>query len=171
MKVRAGAAAAVAALVMLGVAACAPIASLKHYDPSDGVSATIGQVKVLNALVLTKSGTNGNLLFSAYNPTDQLIQLNVQFGDGNDRTTAHATLLPDATSDFGYGKKGQFLLPGLGVKAGSLAHIYFQYGDEPGKQITVPVLDGAQAEYSTLLPTPTPTPALTATPTPTPTGN
>ncbi|HEY4226097.1 MAG TPA: hypothetical protein VGM70_09810 [Pseudolysinimonas sp.] len=177
MKVRAGAAAAVAVLVMLGVAACAPISSLKHYDPSDGVSTTVGDVKVLNALVLTKTGANGNLLFSAYNPTDQLIQLNVQFGDGSDQTTAHAALLPDATSDFGYGKEGQFLLPGLGVKAGELAHIYFQYGDEPGKQLTVPVLDGSQPQYANLLPTatptptPTPTPVLTATPTPTPTGN
>ncbi len=177
MKVRAGAAAAIVAVVMLGVAACAPISSLKHYDPSDGVSTTVGVVKVLNALVLTKTGVNGNLLFSAYNPTDQLIQLNVQFDQDGTQTTSHATLLPDVTSDFGYGKKGQFLLPGLGIKAGSLAHIYFQYGDEPGKQLTVPVLDGSQPQYANLLPTatptptPTPTPALTATPTPTPSTN
>jgi hypothetical protein len=171
VKVRAGAAAAIAALVMLGVAACAPIASLKHYDPSDGVSTTVGQVKVLNALVLSKSGANGNLLFSAYNPMDELIQLNVQYEDGTDRTTAHAALLPDTTTDFGYGKKGQFLLSGLDVKPGSLANIYFQYGDEAGSQVTVPVLDGSLPQYQNLLPTPTPTPTpvptLTATPTPT----
>ena len=171
MKVRAAAAVAIAALVMLGVAACAPIASLKHYDPSDGVSTTVGQVKVLNALVLTKSGAYGNLLFSAYNPTDGLIQLNVQYEDGTDRTTAHASLLPDTTTNFGYGKKGQFLLSGLDVKPGSLAHIYFQYGDEEGRQLTVPVLDGSLPQYQDLLPTPTPTPTptatLTATPTPT----
>ena len=158
MKVRAAAAAAIAALVMLGVAACAPIASLKHYDPSDGVSTTVGQVKVLNALVLTKSGTDGNLLFSAYNPSDVLIQLNVQYDDGSDRTTVHAALLPDATTSFGYGKKGQFLLSGLGVKPGSLAHIYFQYGDEQGSQISVPVLDGSLPQYQNLLPTPSETP-------------
>jgi hypothetical protein len=173
VKVRAGAAAAIAALVMLGVAACAPIATMKHYDPSDGVSTTVGQVKVLNALVLSKSGANGNLLFAAYNPTNELIQLNVQYEDGSDRTTSHATLLPDTTTNFGYGKTGQFLLSGLNVKPGSLAHIYFQYGNEEGSQIAVPVLDGSQAAYQNLLPTPsptpTPTPTLTATPTPTPT--
>jgi hypothetical protein len=166
VKVRAGAAAAIAALVMLGVAACAPIASLKHYDPSDGVSTTVGQVKVLNALVLSKSGANGNLLFAAYNPTDELIQLNVQYDDGTDRTTAHAALLPDTTTNFGYGKKGQFLLSGLDVKPGSLAHIYFQYGDEEGSQLTVPVLDGSLPQYADLLPTPTPTPTPTITPGP-----
>ena len=171
MKARAAAVVALAALVMTGVAACAPIASLKPYDASDGVSTTVGQVKVLNALVLTKSGNDGNLLFSAYNPTDESIQLNVQFADGSDRTTVRATLNPDTTTDFGYGKKGQFLLAGLDVKPGSLAHIYFQYGDEEGSQLTVPVLDGSLPQYQNLLPTPTPTPtpSLTATATPTPT--
>lgn len=171
MKVRAAASAAIAALVVTGVAACAPIASLKHYDPSDGVSTTVGQVKVLNALVLSKSGADGNLLFSAYNPTDSLIQLNVQYDDGGTPTTLHATLQPDTTTDFGYGASGQFLLAGLDVKPGSLAPIYFQYDNEVGSRIPVPVLDGAISQYQTLLPTPTPTPmpTLTATPTPTPT--
>jgi hypothetical protein len=173
VKVRAGVAAAIAALVMLGVAACAPIASLKHYDPSDGVSTTVGEVKVLNALVLTTSGADGNLLFSAYNPTDSRIQLNVQYGDAGNRTTVHATLQPDTTTNFGYGKHGQFLLSGLDTKPGSLTRIYFQYGDEVGSQLTVPVLDGSLPQYQNLLPTPTPTPTptpdLTATPTPTPT--
>jgi hypothetical protein len=169
VKVRAAALAAIAALVMLGVAACAPIASLKPYDPSDGVSTTIGQVKVLNALVLSKSGKDGNLLFSAYNPTAKPIQLNVQYGSESDRTTVRATLKPDTTTDFGYGKKGQFLLPGLGAKPGTLAHIYFQYGNEEGDQLTVPVLDGSLPQYQNLLPTPTPTPTATPTPTLTPT--
>jgi hypothetical protein len=169
VKLRAAAAAAIAALVILGVAACAPIASLKPYDASDGVSTTVGQVKVLNALVLSKSGTDGNLLFSAYNPTRKPILLNVQYDDGSDRTTVRATLKADATTDFGYGKKGQFLLEGLGVKPGSLAHIYFQYGNEEGSELAVPVLDGSIPQYQTLLPTPTPTPTPTLTPTPTPT--
>jgi hypothetical protein len=173
VKLRAAAAAAIAALVILGVSACAPIASLKHYDPSDGVSTTVGQVKVLNALVLSKSGKDGNLLFSAYNPTSELIQLNVQYGASADRTTVHAALPPDTTTNFGYGKKGQFLLSGIDVKPGSLAHVYFQYGDEEGSQLTIPVLDGSLPQYQNLLPTPTPTPtptaSLTATPTPTPT--
>ncbi|HEU0207233.1 MAG TPA: DNA modification methylase [Pseudolysinimonas sp.] len=169
MKLRAAAAAALAALVILGVAACAPIASLKPYDPSDGVSTKVGQVKVLNALVLSKSGTDGNLMFSAYNPTSELIQLNVQYGAGADRTTEHATLQPDATTNFGYGEQGQFLLTGIDVKPGSLAHIYFQYGNEEGSQLAVPVLDGSLPQYQNLLPTPTPTPTPTLTPTATPT--
>lgn len=158
---------AIAALIALGVAACAPIATLKHYDPSDGVSTTVGDVKVLNALVLTKAGANGNLLFSAYNPSDELIQLTVQYDTDGSRVTKTATLLPDVTTDFGYGKKGQFFLPGISTKAGSLVDIYFQYGDKEGKQITVPVLDGSLPQYNNLLPTPTPTPTPTSTPSPT----
>ena len=183
MKVRAGAAVAIAATIALAVAACAPIATLKPYDPSDGVSAKVGDVKVLNALVLTKAGTNGNLLFSAYNPSDELIQLTVQYDGSTGKVTKTAALLPDATTDFGYGSKGQFFLPGITTKAGSLVDIYFQYGDAEGKQIPVPVLDGSLPQYDNLLPTPTPTPkpspttkpvlppAVTATPTATPTGN
>jgi hypothetical protein len=181
VKFRAGAAAAIAATIALGVAACAPIATLKPYDPSDGVSTKVGDVKVLNALVLTKAGANGNLLFSAYNPSDQLVQLTVQFDGSTGKVTKTATLLPDATTDFGYGKKGQFFLPGITTKAGSLVDIYFQYGDVEGKQIPVPVLDGSLPQYQNLLPTPTPTPKPTTTPTPglppavtpspTPTGN
>ncbi|CAN5405506.1 hypothetical protein BH10ACT6_BH10ACT6_16180 [soil metagenome] len=182
VKVRAGAAAAIAALIAVSVAACAPIATLKHYDPSDGVSTTVGDVKVLNALVLTKAGANGNLLFSAYNPTNELIQLTVQYSTADTRLTKSATLLPDATSDFGYGKNGQFFLPGIATKAGSLVDIYFQYGDHEGKQIPVPVLDGGLPQYSGLLPTPTRTPTPSSTvlppavspavsPSPTPTTN
>ncbi len=168
MKVRAGAAVAIAALIVLGVAACAPITTMKHYDPSDGVSTTVGDVKVLNALVLTKTGTDGNLLFSAYNPSNELIQLNVQFTSDGAKQTKTATLLPDVTTDFGYGKDGQFFLPGLGTQAGSLVKIYFQYGNHEGKLIDVPVLDGQQHAYSSLLPTPTPTPTATSTATPAP---
>jgi hypothetical protein len=183
VKVRAGAAVAIAAVIALGVAACAPIATLKPYDPSDGVSTKVGDVKVLNALVLTKAGANGNLLFSAYNPSNELIQLTVQYDGVTGKVTKTAALLPDATTDFGYGKKGQFFLPGISTKAGSLVDIYFQYGNAEGKQIPVPVLDGSLPQYDNLLPTPTPTPKPTATspvlpptvgspsPAPTPTGN
>ena len=164
MKVRAGAVVAIAALIALGVSACTPIATLKQYDPSDGVSAKVGDVKVLNALVLTKAGANGNLLFSAYNPSDELVQLSVQYDADGTKQTKVATLLPDVTTDFGYGKKGQFFLPGLNTKAGSLVDIYFQYGDEEGKQITVPVLDGGLPQYSDLLPSATPTPTATTKP-------
>ncbi len=172
---------AIAALITVGVAACTPIATLKHYDPSDGVSATVGQVKVLNALVLTEAGADGNLLFAAYNPSNELVQLNVQYTTNGVKQTKTATLLPDATTNFGYGKNGQFLLPQLATKAGSIVKIYFQYGDKEGKQIEVPVLDGQFSQYRDLLPTLTPTPTATATaannpvlptvtPAPTPTG-
>jgi hypothetical protein len=164
VKVRAGAAVAIALAVTLGIAACAPITSNKKYDPSDGVSANVGQVKVLNALVLTKAGSTGNLLFSGYNNTDELVQLTVQYTAGGVKQTKTASLLPDSTSNFGYTSKTEFLLPGIDTKAGSLLPIYFQYGTAAGKQIDVPVLDGSLPQYSKLLPTPTPTPTATTKP-------
>jgi hypothetical protein len=176
-RLRAGVTVGIAALVTVAIAACAPIATMKPYDPSDGVSTTVGDVKVLNALVITKAGAAGNLLFSAYNPSNELVQLNVQYDANGVKQTKTAALLPDVTSNFGYGATGQFLLPGLDTQAGSLIKIYFQYGNQEGKQIDVPVLDGGLAPYSTLLPTPTPTPTTMpvlpppVTPAPTATGN
>lgn len=160
---------AIAALLALGVAACAPISTLKHYDPSDGVSATLGQVKVLNAFVLSDDGKTGNLLFSGYNGTGKTVTLNVTAGPDS----GQLYLKPDTMTDFGYGKNGQLLLTGIDTKPGSLLPIYVQWGSEQGKQLLVPVLDGALPQYATLLPTPVPTPTptatSTATPSPTPT--
>jgi hypothetical protein len=67
------------------------------------------------------------------------------------------------------GEKGQVLLPAIDTAPGSLLKIYFQYGDRPGKQADIPVLDTALPEYDGLLPipVPTPTPTVTATPQPT----
>lgn len=164
MKFRAGAAVAIAAAIALGVAACAPISTMKHYDPSDGVSANVGQVKVLNALIITTSGSNGNLLFSGYNNSDELVQLTVQYTVGGVKQSKTATLLPDSTSNFGYTKKTEFILPGIDTRAGSLLPIYFQYGTETGQQVDVPVLDGSLPQYAGLVPTSTPTPTTTAKP-------
>jgi len=66
-------------------------------------------------------------------------------------------------------------MPGLDIVPGSLLPVYFQYGDEEGKELLVPVLTNALESYSTLTPapsvtptsTPTPDPAFTAIPTPT----
>lgn len=160
---------AIAALLALGVTACAPISTLKPYDPSDGVSATLGQVKVLNAFVLTKNGKDGNLLFAGYNGTDSAVSLNLTAGVDS----GQVTLRPNTTTDFGYGKGGELLLNNMSAKPGTLLSVYVQWGSEQGKQLQVPVLDGSLPQYATLLPTPVPTPTptatSTATPTPTPT--
>lgn len=182
MKARAIASIMAVALVAAGIAGCTfvtPIATHEINDVVDGANVAVGDVKLLNTLVVTKNGVNGNLVAQAYNSSDSDIELTLQY-DVNGKHTVTVDLAPNRATDLGFGKDGQVLLPKMGTKAGGLLPLYVQYGSESGKQVKVPVLDNQLAEYQHLLPTPTPTPTPTSTnppvlppipgaPTPTPT--
>ena len=167
MKARAIASIVTAGLVAAGIAGCTfvtPIATQQITDVTDGVSVTVGDVKLLNALVITKDGDDGNLVAQAYNESDRKVTLSIQY-DVDGKHTTKVKLAPGAATDLGYGSKGQVFLPNIDTEAGGLLALYVQYGSEPGKQIKVPVLSNRQGEYQKLDPTTPPTP----TPTPTPT--
>jgi hypothetical protein len=170
VKARAIASIMAAALVTTGIAGCTfvtPIATHEINDVTDGTNVTVGDVKLLNALVVTKNGQNGNLVAQAYNESDSSIDLTLQY-DVTGKHTVTVTLAPNRATDLGFGKKGQVLLPKMGTKAGDLLPLYVQYGSEPGKRVNVPVLDNQLAEYQHLLPTQTPKPTPTPTFTPLP---
>jgi hypothetical protein len=177
VRARVAASAGLTALVAIALAGCnfiTPQATLVPYESSDGVSGRIGDVDVLNAVVLSDDGVSGNLVFSALNSSDDDVELAVQFESDGEKVTIELDVEAGSTGQFGFGEGGQVFLADIGTKPGGLLPVYFQYGDAQGRQLLVPVLDGAQAEYSSLLPTPTPTPTPTpvepeATPTPTPT--
>ncbi|GAA2071996.1 hypothetical protein GCM10009840_00620 [Pseudolysinimonas kribbensis] len=167
MKARAFASIVTAGLVVAGIAGCTfvtPIATKEINDVTDGVNVTVGDVKLLNTLVITKNGQNGNLVAQAYNGSDERVTLSIQY-DVDGRHTKKVTLAPGKATDLGYGSKGQVFLPDIATDAGGLLALYVQYGSEPGKQITVPVLTNRQGEYQKLDPTtppkPTPTPTMT----------
>jgi hypothetical protein len=162
--------AAVSAALAITLAGCnfiTPQASLKPYDASDGVSAVIGDVHILNALVLSEDGEDGNLVFTALNQSGDPVDLTVQFDSSGTKTTLDLDVTPDSSSNFGF-DGDQLFLAGIDTQPGSLLPVYFQYGAEQGKQLMVPVLDGSLEQYGSLLPTPTPTPTPTETGTPTP---
>ena len=177
MRARVVASAGLTALVAIALAGCnfiTPQATLVPYDSSDGVSGRVGDVDVLNVVVLSEDGVSGNLVFSALNSSDEDVELAVQFESGGEKVTLDVVIDARATGQFGFGDDGQLFLADIDTKPGSLIPIYFQYGGEQGRQLLVPVLDGALEQYAPFLPTPTPTPTPTpvetaATPTPTPT--
>lgn len=173
MKARAIASIVAVGLMTASVAGCTfvvPIATQNRYDASDGINTQIGDVKILNALVITDDGVDGNLVGQAYNATSSTVQLTVQY-DVEGTQSITVTLPPQTSTDLGYGSSGQTLLPKIGTKAGGLLPVYLQYGSEPGKQVSVPVLSNDLTPYSTLLPTPTPTPTPVRTATPVPSGS
>lgn len=170
MRLRATASAALAALVVLAVSGCGlltPQATLKRYDPSDGVGTSIGKVDVRNALAIagTTQRTSGqaNLVMTAINTGSSAVTLRVQYPSGDRQRTLRIRLQP-GSNKIGYGEDGQRILSGFQGEPGSLARIYFQYGSFQGTQLKVPVLDDSWSSYSDLGPTPTPRPTSTNPP-------
>ncbi len=170
MRVRTGASIAAAFALVAGLSACsfAFPQTQKPYEASDGVSVTVGDIRVLNAIVFTEDGEDGNFFAAAANSGDSDVDLTLQYVSGGEKVNVEIEVPAGETVRLG-GEDGQVFLPGIDAAPGALLAIYFQYGDRPGKQIDVPVLDAALGEYDGLLPTPTPTPIPTVTATPEPT--
>jgi hypothetical protein len=173
VRVRTGASIVAAFVITVGLSACS-VFNTPHtqqaYDSSDGVSVTVGDVRVLNAIVFTEDGEDGNFFGAAANSGDSDVDLTLQYVSGGEKVDVVIEIPAGETVRLG-GEEGQVFLPGIDTAAGALLAIYFQYGDTPGKQIDVPVLDTELQHYDGLLPTPTPTPTptVTATPEPSPT--
>jgi hypothetical protein len=163
----------VVALVTFGTAGCAfitPQATKNIVETSDGVNATVGQVEVRNATLISEDGTLASMLVSFVNSGDASQKVTVQYEDGatGERVSEQITLAgAGAITSFGAEDGEQILLSNV-TKPGSLFPVYFQYGDVEGKQVLVPVLNTSLPEYSNLAPTPTPTPTATPTQTPPP---
>lgn len=151
MKARLIASVALAATVVFGATGCnlvAPQATTLQYDPSDGVSANVGDVRLLNMIVLTEDGTDGNLIFTAVNK-GSAHSLSIQYGE--DDTTVDVIVDGNVSTVFG-GATDPVALNGIDATPGSLVTLYVQYGNETGKEILVPVLDGSIPPYDELLP-------------------
>jgi hypothetical protein len=154
VKARLIASVVLAASVVLGTSACnliAPQATTKNYDPSDGVSGRVGDMKIRNAVIIVgEDGEDGNLLASVTNGGESE-SLSIQFGEGADGT-ATTSIPAESTVSFGSDDEDPILLEGIDVQPGSLVEVFFQYGNETGVEILVPVLDGALEEYSDFVP-------------------
>lgn len=182
MRARIAATVVLAAGILVGTAGCglfAPQATTIHYDASDGVSGSVGEVDVRNALLITNDGSSANLIVSLVNPGNTSRTMRVQYDSENGKVTDEITVSANDTVTLGDKGAPTVTLRDVKAEPGALFPVFFQYGNETGTQLLVPVLDGALDQYSTLTPTPVPTatpgatdtplPTLIPTPTPTPT--
>jgi len=172
LKTRLVASVALAGALLLGTSGCtlgAVTGTLVHYQPSDGVAANVGDIKVRNLIGLSDNGDDVSLLMSIINSGDKSISVDFQYDDANgEKSTITVTVKAHSSLHVGSGDDSQLaVLREAGATVGGLIPIYVQYGDEQGEQVLVPVLDGETAEYADLLPSPLPT--FTPTPTATPT--
>lgn len=147
---------ALAAAVVTGSTGCtlnAEIASMKAYDPSDGVGADLGDLALRNILLISNDDGAANLVLTVVNSGGEDIALNVQFDNGIQRTTQTLSIpgFPARTrigDDPGEG----IVISGPEVILGGLFPMYFEYGSVPGELVFVPVLDGTLPEYELLVP-------------------
>ncbi len=172
MKTRLVASVALAGALLLGTSGCTLFAvqgTLVQYQPSDGVAANVGDVKVRNLVGLSDNGDDISLLMTIINAGDSAASVNFQYDNADgEKTTITIDVPAHSSVNVGSGGDGEeAILRNAGATVGGLIPIYVQSGKDSGKQVQVPVLDGASAEYSPLLPEPLPSVTPTATPTPT----
>ena len=155
VRKRAVATIAVATLVLFGTTGCnlvAPQATLKAYAPSDGTEVTIGDVKVLNAILLSDDGKAANLIASVSNDSDSRVQVTMQYESGSTKVDKKFSVPARGIENIGPDSSIEIEMKNIDAKPGDLFPVYIQYGNIDGKQLFVPVLDGTLAEYSDLLP-------------------
>jgi len=158
--------------ILLGTSACglfAPQATMIQYDASDGVSGDVGEIHIRNGLLLSTDGELANLIVSVVNTTDSEQNLLVQYESSTGTVSQDVPIEANTTVTFGTEGEESVVLENMDSQPGSLFPVFFQYGEETGVELLLPVLTGTQGEYSTLLPTPAPTetPEPSATPEPT----
>ena len=142
-----------AAVLLSGCTFTAEIANLEPYDPSDGVGATLDDVAIRNAMLITSDGGQANLVMTVVNESGEETELVVQFGEGDGRQTATLVLpaQPELTQ-VGTSLDNQLVVEDADLIAGALYPVYFQHGTVQGEQLNVPVLDGTLPEYELLVP-------------------
>ena len=169
MRARIAASVVLAAGILLGTSACgffAPQATSIQYNASDGVSGDVGEIHVRNAMLFSTDGELANLIVSVVNPTDTLKQVLVQYESSTGQVSQDIPVEANTTVTFGTDGAPSVVLENMDSQPGSLFPVFFQYGEETGIELLVPVLTGSQEAYDGLLPTlaPTETPTPTATP-------
>jgi hypothetical protein len=147
---------ALAAAVVTGSAGCtlnAEIANLQPYDPSDGVSADVGDLALRNILLIKNDQGDANLVMTVVNNSGEDVSLNVQF-DGDAARTTESLVISGfpARTRIGDVPEDGIVLRGPELVLGGLFPLYFEYGTFPGELVLVPVLDGSLAEYELLVP-------------------
>lgn len=152
---RAAATVLLAASIAVGTTGCVfitPTATLNYYDPSDGVGATLGDVRVLNMLgVINEDGHAISLVTSIFNG-GRITNVTIQFDSAGEKQTITQPVRSGATVDFGTTPDAeQIIVLNPDVAAGGLLPVYVQQGDSEGELLLVPVIE-ATGEYAELAP-------------------
>lgn len=148
------AAVAIAAAVALGTTGCtfnSPVASLKAYDPSDGVNATVGKIQVRNLMILTTATGQAAIFGSLVNQNSDAQATDVELHAHSDVSTPEIPVSVGAGEKLDLGYNGGQALPiTFSPKPGTLVEMHVTVGADK-VTLNVPVLDGTFKEYAPLV--------------------
>ncbi|OUE29826.1 hypothetical protein BFL35_13260 [Clavibacter michiganensis] len=159
MRARTASSIVLAALIAVGTSSCTfitPQATQISYFPSDGFDATVGDIEVRNAILLSEDGSaaGASLVVTLVNNSgdSQRVAFQHELTPGSaDRETRTVTTAPGLTK-FGAEDSQRIVFDSVDPTPGSLTKIYIQYGDAEGVEMDVPVLNGDQETYTNLVP-------------------
>lgn len=171
MKLRIAAAATLAAGLTVGLAGCGFTAPqlVQQYSASDGVNGSTGRIDVRNALLVTNGDGEANLVVGLVNNSASAHAVRIEHGEGS-RFDQSVTVPAGRLVTLGGVNDRRVILSDVDARAGSLYPVYFQYGNQEGVRLLVPVLNGQLSQYSDLVPA-TPEPTAAATPSSSPTSH
>jgi len=117
------------------------------------VGTEIGELALRNIMLITNDAGEGNLVMTVVNSGANDVSLTVQYTDGGSQINKTIDV-PSAPALLRVGDDpgAAVLFSGSDVIPGGLAPIYFQYAQNPGELVLVPVLDGTLPEYELLVP-------------------
>ncbi|QYH35506.1 hypothetical protein [Salinibacterium sp. M195] len=155
---RAATSALIAGALLVGTAGCSfltPTATLNKYDPSDGISSTVGDVELLNVLAISSDDDSSlSLMITIVNTSSASGSLTMQYESSEGERVDISKPVPSSeVKSYGTEVDGNtILISDAGVSAGQLLPIYFQYGNDSGKELLVPVISGENVIYADLAP-------------------
>jgi hypothetical protein len=155
---RAAASIVLAGAVVVGTAGCGYFQephTLQIFDPGDGAATQVGDIKVLNALgIASEDGETLSLVMGLSNVGDRGITVNLQFEVDGEKVTETRFINGGEIDKIGFeGAEGdQLLVSGAEAELGGLFPLFVQYGNETGKTVLVPIIDGSLPEYENLVP-------------------
>jgi len=150
---RAAAVTVIAAAALSGLTACdlfAPQDTLDIEEASVGVSATVGDVFVGNAVLVSENGKTANLVVTLVNQGPDTQKVTIIPAGGQ---TIDVSLKPRDTRQLGDPPSDETLVTGLDAAPGSLSTVSVNSGGQ-SVGLQVPVVTGSLAPYGTLTPAP-----------------
>ena len=143
----------VAGVALAGCSATNPMTTENEYSAADGTRATLGDVRASNLVVVSSAkGAPGLVTGALTNDGDDKRTVTLTFGEDTSTVNVEPkqTVLLDGTTGTGH---ANIVLTAVAVAPGGVAPATIATDAAGSQDISVPVLDGSQPEYASLVPT------------------